>query len=84
MKKLKKIFSKTSIEKFCDKKNKRFPIFLSFERSKNDKACGEYGRSQLDIAIDAYDYDSFNILLQATIQYQEGSESSHLARSWMI
>ena len=62
---LQQIFARTSIgENFSNQKSKRFPIFLNFEPKMNGEG---YGRSQLDIAIDAYDFESFNHLLHATV-----------------
>ena len=48
------IFAKTSIKENIGgcKKLKKYPIFFNFD-----------GKSPLDIAIDAFDFESFNYLL---------------------
>ena len=80
-KRLQKVFTHTSIfDNFCMQKCKRFPLFLDFEQ----RSDSGYGRSQLDIAIDNFDFESFKILLKGLIQLQNCYESSHLVGNWII
>ena len=68
------LFTRTSIkDRFVNQQNKRFPFYFNFDK-----------KSPLDIAIEAFDFESFNFLLYQMIHLQNGFESSHLVDSWLI
>ena len=61
------------MHRWISQKHRRFPIFFNFDQ-----------KSPLDIAIDQFDMESFDLLLRVTVELQEGWESSHLMLSWLL
>ena len=72
-KKLQEVFSKTSICNPAAIQTKRFPFFLDFK-----------GKSPLDLALDNYDLQKFNLLLSQLIIVQDCFESSYLIDSILV
>ena len=70
---LKKIFSKTDLHRFVSLKYKRYPIFFNLNY-----------KSPLDIALDQFDSESFDLFLRVIVEFQEGWESSHLITTWLL
>ena len=70
---LTKVFQGTSIGETRNDANKRYPIFLNFD-----------GKSQLDLALEDSDFDSFQFLLAQAINIQQGFESAYLVDSWLL
>ena len=57
-KELEMVFNKTNLKNFVKTKSKRFPIFLNFDN-----------KSPLDLAIDQFDFESFQLLLRTAIEF---------------
>ena len=71
--KLQEVFSKTFICNSPVTQNKRFPFFLNFK-----------GKSPLDLALENFDLQKFNLLLGKLITIQECFESSYIIDSVIV
>ena len=67
------VFQGSSIVETRNDANKRYPIFLNFD-----------GKSQLDLALEDSDFDSFQFILAQAINIQQGFESAYLVDSWLL
>jgi len=60
-------------ESYYSLKKKMFPIFFNF-----------FGETQINIAMNAHDTNSFYMLLEVMIKLQDCFESSFLINNWLL
>ena len=71
--KLVKILEMPSLETYYKKIEHRYPIFFNF-----------FGQSQINLALKATDYESFYILIDQLLSYQDSIKNSYMVNSFLI
>lgn len=62
-----------SVETFYKKIEHRYPIFFNF-----------FGQSQIELALEATDYESFYIFVTLLLKYQDSIKNSYMVNSFLI
>lgn len=71
--KLVEILEMPSVAMFYNKIEHRYPIFFNF-----------FGQSQINLALEATDYESFYILQELMLAYQDSIKNSYMVNSFLI